>query len=155
MLKWGVCYYTNRQSMIPLLKGLLVATALANTTITIPPPTQYEPVREVIVEQVAELNSTSTVRNYVEQEAIKVGVDPKMVYSIVNCESGFVPQQSKHLTKTGEQEDSWGVWQIHLPSHPTITREQAMDVEWSTNWSLGEIKKGNAYLWSCWHKLQT
>jgi hypothetical protein len=126
---------------------LLLATASVTTTTVL--PTMPIVIEQRVEEPKAELNSTSTVRSYIEEEAIKKGVDPKLATSISDCESGFVPQQSKHLTKTGEREDSWGVWQINLPHHPNVTREQAMDVRFSTEYSLELIKKGKAHLWSC------
>lgn len=130
----------------------IIPTIAVSATTPLPMPA---PVAPIIIEQrvevpKVEVNSTSSVRNYVEQEAITAGVDPKIAISIVKCESGFVPQQSKHLTKEGIREDSWGIWQIHLPSNPEVTREQAMDVEWSTAWSLKMIKAGEAHLWSCY-----
>lgn len=128
-----------------------MVTAQVSTTT---PQKIIEAIEPIIAQRVeaqeAEPNSTSTVRTYVEQEALKVGVSPKLASSIVQCESGFIPQQSQILTKTGEKEDSWGIWQIHLPDHPTMNREKAMDVKISTAYSLELIKKGEAHLWSCY-----
>lgn len=58
------------------------------------------------------------------------------------CESGFENVQSR-IVKNGVREPSFGVAQIHEPSHPTITREQALDPEFaikfmSDNW--GKVK---------------
>lgn len=126
-------------------------TAQVSTTTPQTIVREIEPILVQRVEaQTVELNSTSTVRSYVEQEAIAIGVDPNLAISIVKCESGFIPQQSQILTEEGEREDSWGIWQIHLPDHPTVTREKAMDVEFSTKYSLDLIKKGEANLWSCY-----
>lgn len=46
------------------------------------------------------------------------------------------------------REDSWGVAQIHLPSHPEITREQAQDPEWALEWAANEFKNGRASKWT-------
>lgn len=136
--------------MFGLITGLLIATAPVPPTI-LPTITPKVTVQEVEKRQEAELNSTSTVRSYIEEEAIKIGVDPKLATSIVNCESNFVPQQSK-IVKDGIREDSWGVWQISLPHNPEVTREQAMDIKFSTSWALDKLKKGKASLWSCYNK---
>src|SRR6185503_5706522 len=75
---------------------------------------------------------------------------PESYLGIPSCESGFVPQQSWHLMKDGTREPSFGVWQINLPAHPDITKEQAMDVVWSTEWSIKQLKQGKAKIWSCY-----
>ncbi len=46
------------------------------------------------------------------------------------CESGFQNIQS-NIVKNGERELSFGIAQIHLPSHPNITQEQTLDPEFS------------------------
>lgn len=97
-----------------------------------------------------DFTSATTVKTYIELKAMEKGVDPKLALRIAKCESNFVPQQSKHIRKDGTREKSFGVWQIHLPAHPEITKQQAMDVEWSTDWALNQMKKGNAKIWSCY-----
>ena len=62
--------------------------------------------------------------------------------------------QSDHHYK-GVREDSWGMWQINLYWNPTVTKEQAQDPWWSTEWSAQEWSKGNAWKWACWHLLSS
>lgn len=93
--------------------------------------------------------SPPAVKAYVENQAKDEGLSPELISNIVNCESGYVPQQSKFV-RNGIREDSWGIWQIHLPSHKDITREQAMDIIWSTNWAIQQIKAGKIKMWSCY-----
>ena len=45
------------------------------------------------------------------------------------CESGYNNVQS-YITKNGKREQSFGISQIHLPSH-NITKEQALDPEYA------------------------
>ncbi len=59
-----------------------------------------------------------------------------------------------HKGGPNDREDSWGDCQIHLPAHPTITKEQALDPEWCFEWSANQWSKGNANLWTEWRKLQ-
>lgn len=115
-------------------------------------PLPAQAIVQSISQPKAESNSTSTIKSYIEEEAIKKGVDPKLATSISNCESGFIPRQSDCVTKEGKREDSWGVWQINLQHNPEVTREQAMDIKWSTEWSLNKLKQGKASLWSCYKK---
>ena len=94
-------------------------------------------------------SSPEEIREYIRLETIREGVSFDLVHSIVNCESSYVPQQSKCINpSTGQRENSWGVWQIHLDSHD-VTKEQAMDPMWSTEWALEEIKSNGPGIWSC------
>lgn len=68
------------------------------------------------------------------------------------CESHLIPQQSM-IIKNGVKENSWGVWQIHLSAHTNITKEQAMDIEWSTRWAAEQFRKGNKHIWTCYRNL--
>lgn len=70
----------------------------------------------------------------------------------LKCESaGWQNIQSMIPVKGGPngREDSWGVAQIHLPSHPSITRAQALDPVFAINWTAQQFKAGRAYMWSC------
>lgn len=62
------------------------------------------------------------------------------------CESGYKNIQS-NVVKNGVREDSWGVVQIHLPSHPQITREQALDIEFSVKFMSDNWGKVKWYGW--------
>jgi hypothetical protein len=48
----------------------------------------------------------------------------------IYCESGYKIIQS-NVVKNGVREDSWGLAQIHLPSHPTVSKEQTLDPEFA------------------------
>lgn len=61
--------------------------------------------------------------------------------------------QSDHIRKDGIRENSWGMWQINLDAHPTITKEQAQDPLWSTEWAANEWAEGRAWQWTCWKSL--
>lgn len=67
------------------------------------------------------------------------GTKAYMMKRTLFCESaGFQNIQSR-VMKNGVQEPSYGIAQIHEPSHPTVTREQALDPEFaikfmSDNW---------------------
>lgn len=68
---------------------------------------------------------------------------PLFAVSVAKCESGLRP------TAVGDSGKSYGVWQIHLPSHPDITKEQALDPEWATKWAANMFAKGYAHRWTC------
>lgn len=47
----------------------------------------------------------------------------------------------------GTLEKSYGVAQIHLPDHPEISYEQAIDPEFSVAYMASEFSKGRAWQW--------
>jgi len=51
------------------------------------------------------------------------------------------------------REDSWGICQIHLPSHPTVTKEQALNPYWCMHWTAQHFVDGNATMWSVYNDL--
>jgi hypothetical protein len=60
------------------------------------------------------------------------------------CESSF------DKIAVGDKGKSFGLWQIHLPAHPDITKEQAFDPVFSTEWTAQEFSKGHQKQWTCW-----
>lgn len=90
------------------------------------------------------------IEQFIRETAIEYGVDPDDAVKVAECESHLRPDvQSFHVSKDGTREDSWGLWQIHLPSHPTVTREMALDPIWSTHWSMKHISEGRWWMWTC------
>lgn len=79
--------------------------------------------------------------------------------AIINCESNFEPTiQSRHTYhernvpkgfKVGDREQSFGLVQIHLPAHPNISREQAINPEFAVDFLAKSIKDGRIGMWSC------
>lgn len=108
----------------------------------------------VIFEQKQELQLRDfySVEDYVRYIAREYEINEYRFAETARCESGFVPQQSKVINKKGQREDSWGIFQIHLPDHPDVSREEAMDIEFATKWSAEQFKKGYPNLWSCYKK---
>lgn len=70
---------------------------------------------------------------------------------IARCESKFRSIQSE-IIKNGIQEESYGIFQIHLPSHPTVTKEEALDPYFASEWSAEKFKK-TPQMWTCYRKL--
>lgn len=105
------------------------------------------------------------VHDKIIELAAKHGANGEQVYgTIARCENNTLDpdRQSEHRytydnpkwgTVAGERERSFGLAQIHLPSHPTITKAQATDPEWALEWMTKEFARGNQTAWSCWKKL--
>lgn len=90
------------------------------------------------------------IAQFIAAEAQLSGVDPKIALYIADNESKLGIGQSRYLDPTGPngREDSWGVWQIHLSAHKDITRAQAQDIFWSTEWAMQQLKNGNCKIWT-------
>lgn len=50
------------------------------------------------------------------------------------CESHYYNVQSNVINRVGNREDSWGIAQINLYWNPSVTKEQALDPEFSIKW---------------------
>lgn len=72
----------------------------------------------------------------IQKIAEKYDIDWKMVYAICKVESNC------NSDRIGDNGGSYGAFQISLPHHPNITKEQAQNMEWSAEWT---IKHGLKY----------
>jgi len=96
------------------------------------------------------------VKELALEQAEKFGLHKKRFLKVLECENNFHARgQSGHKDPSGPngREDSWGAVQIHLPSHPTITREMAEDPEFAIPWMAEQWSLGSASLWTCWRSL--
>ena len=71
-------------------------------------------------------------------------VNPALSFCIISHESQWV------ANKTGPEKigASEGLWQIYLRDHPSITKKEADNFIWATNWALMQIKNGHVSWWS-------
>src|SRR5689334_6135894 len=111
------------------MHGLMCVLALtATVTYPIAPPSTI---------------GTTTIPEIIENTAERYGVDSAIMESIIWCESGMNPDA------IGDHGTSYGLSQIHLPAHPGITKEQALDPEFAINFMAKEISQGNMWKWTC------
>jgi hypothetical protein len=80
--------------------------------------------------------------DFISTEAVISGVDPQVALSISKSESHLNPNA------VGDHGTSFGMWQIHLPAHQDISKEQAENIIFSTEWSMSQLKEGNCQIWS-------
>lgn len=66
------------------------------------------------------------------------------IFALVSCESNY------DSSAVGDHGTSFGLAQIHLPAHPDVSREMALDPEWSLNYIIREFKAGREEQWSCY-----
>jgi len=73
--------------------------------------------------------------------AVNNGVSWETLNNLITSESQWNPSAR---SKTGD----YGLVQINLASWPDITKEQALDPDFSLNWAIDRLKEDKAYLWS-------
>lgn len=80
-------------------------------------------------------------------------VNPKTMIKIINCENREwdTKLQSRIKNNKGQREDSWGLSQIHLPSHP-VSKEQATDPDFALDFMAKNLSKGKGNMWTCFKK---
>lgn len=83
-------------------------------------------------------------------------VSRETLVKIIACENpeGNPELQSRIIQKDGTREESYGLVQIHLPSHPTITKGQATDPEFSIRFLAQNLSIGNGNMWTCYRTLK-
>lgn len=114
-----------------------------------PSPTLAADISQYTVEY-----STTTAPLILEAIAHKHGIEPEPFIKTAECESNFIPQQSKIRAKgPNGREDSWGIFQIHLPSHPTVSKTEAMDPWFAAEWAAQQFAEGNQRIWTCYRAL--
>lgn len=69
------------------------------------------------------------------EKAEEYGINPLPVIHTIWCESMWHNIQSG-VVKNGVQEPSYGLAQIHIPSHKNVTMEQALDPYFSIEWAM-------------------
>lgn len=85
-----------------------------------------------------------TVEGLIRHYAALYGAGPEEMLAVARCESGLRPDA------IGDNGTSFGIFQIHLPAHPSITKDQAVDPAWASEWAAKEFAKGNQWMWTCW-----
>jgi hypothetical protein len=83
------------------------------------------------------------LQDYIALEATIIGVNPQMAIRVAEAESNLTTD------RIGDHNTSYGLYQIHLPAHPSVSEEDAVNPVFNTEWSLNEMKKdGGCQIWS-------
>jgi soluble lytic murein transglycosylase-like protein len=116
---------------------LMTPTVLASTTkYTVPEPPK-EPLPEAP-------QAPRTVDELIHDSSIKYGVSESVMRTVIKCESNFNPNA------VGDGGHSFGLVQIHLPSHPEVTQGQATNPEFAVDFLANKLSTGQGRLWSCY-----
>jgi hypothetical protein len=110
---------------LKIIIGLLALSIIAVCYFGfVPKETVIELKEEVKVYKLGDSLTKQEVESIISEYA--TGTKATQMSRTIFCESGYKNIQS-NVVKNGIREDSWGLSQIHLPSHPTVTKEQALD----------------------------
>lgn len=87
------------------------------------------------------------IRQEVDLKAAEYNVPADAMWDTIMCESGASTTiQSYYVRKDGTREQSYGLAQIHLPDHPNVTYEQAIDPEFAIEFMA---KNWHNVTWYC------
>lgn len=101
------------------------------------------------------------IRLMIKAYASKYGVSEGLMLSTVSCETSgtFDPTIRSRALYTfsdpklgihiGEQEQSYGLAQIHLPANPDVTIDQAKDPDFALDFMAKHLAKGETWRWTC------
>ena len=89
----------------------------------------------------------SEIETLISYYSNKHQVNEDEMLATAKCESGL------NISAIGDGGLSIGIVQIHLPAHPEITKEQALNPVFSIDFMAKEFKKGNQWKWTCWRNI--
>lgn len=87
------------------------------------------------------------VQQIIEHFAKQYNVSSERIINTLKCESSLNPNA------IGDKGKSFGIAQIHIPSHPKVSIEQAKDPVFSAEFTAKEFSRGNAKIWTCYRIL--
>ena len=126
-------------STIPYKRIIVLILALI-LLIVLPVKSAQAPTREKPI--------PTDVKGMIAYYAEEYQVSAYQLEKTLFCESSLNPN-AKNITS---RERSYGVAQINLMAHTTITIEQATDPQFAIEWTAQQFAKGNAKIWTCWVK---
>lgn len=85
----------------------------------------------------------------VEQKAEEYGVSASVMKAVIECESNW------NVSALGDSGESRGLVQIHRPSWPDISDEEAYNPEFAIDFLAAKLSEGEGQLWTCYRLLFT
>ena len=91
--------------------------------------------------------SVEEIKSMVDYYADKYGVSRQLMQKVVYCESSY------NYKAVGDNGRSFGLSQIHQPSHPTITYEESTNPKFALDFMASNISEGKGNMWTCYRQL--
>lgn len=132
------------------LVGIQVALSLFLAPYTDKYMAPVEPKIDQEYVEIIEVVSTPILQELIALKAKEYEVSEKLMSDIIRCESGgkIDAVGDRHLG------GSYGLVQIHEPSHPYISREQAFDPEFAVDFLAKNLSLGKGNMWTCFRSLK-
>ncbi len=137
-----------------LIIGFIGGSTSFIESIAVPTPIVYareaEEPQEVQIEVKVDW-SPERIDQEIVNQAERYGVSADVMRTVIDCESsGSTTIQSHHRRPDGTREQSFGLSQIHLPDHPTVSYEEAIDPEFAIDFMAKAMASGDAWMWTCY-----
>ena len=94
------------------------------------------------------LSSKEEMIEYATVQALQAKISPSTALTVIKCESSWNPKA------IGDGGYSHGLVQIHSPSHPEISIEQAEDPKFAIDFLIYHLKAGNGNMWTCFRHIK-
>jgi hypothetical protein len=138
---------------------MVLMTATVTSTTSSPQP-KISVVQSVKDDKPTKL-SEEYVKGLISVFASQYNVNGADMWRVISCENrDLIPTLQSYSrypvdieewgVKAGDRELSYGLVQIHLPSHPDVSYKQAIDHMFSIEFMAKEFSKGKQSKWSCY-----
>lgn len=143
-------------NLIPyiLTLSLVLAPLQINSTTLeeVPEPPDTITTQELSIQGITE--RSTAILKLVDKYGKQYNVSTSTMLAVMKCENrDFDPTLQSYHVKNGVREDSWGLSQIHLPSHPNVSLEQATDPEFSVEFLAKHLSQGQGKMWTCYRQI--
>ena len=125
---------------------LVVATITTSSVDAVTAPV-VTPTVAAVPPKPLSIQSSSSLDEKIDIVATKYGVQPSLMRSVIKCESSY------RTDAIGDGGTSFGLVQINLPSHPTITKAQAFDADFALDFLASNLAKGKGDMWTCYRMI--
>ena len=135
---------------VGLLAGFLNGSTAVSSDTVYPATTTVvisSPLNAPIATSTGEQSSTA-IKTRLRAISEATGVSYDTMYAVIDCESGFNPNA------VGDSGHSFGLVQIYLDYHPTVTKSQALDPDFAIEFLADKLSKNQGYLWTCYRSLK-
>lgn len=91
-----------------------------------------------------------TLEDKIYKVAKRFGISGYQMWRTIECETNVRNIQSEIRDPTGPngREDSWGYPQIHLPSWPDVSREEALNEDFAIKWMAEHWNKAKWFAYN-------
>lgn len=98
--------------------------------------------------------TTADILQLIKTKSLEYGVNETDMYRTIGCETKwtFDPTIRAEAILWYGREESYGLAQIHLPDHPTVTKEMAQDPYFAVDFMAKNLKKNGSW-WVCYQNL--